>query len=269
MARARREELSRLGERRRRDGLHHRPHHPLLRPLRLATVAALAAASFGWSSGVSAQGNPLGLAVEIYVCTDAQGRNHTSDRPIRACIDRPQRILNPDGSLRGVLQPPLTAQEAAEKEARDKREAERAAAFAEAARRERNLLLRYPDEDSHRSSRAASLEPTRLAMELTATRQAQLARERKTLNDELKALGNKPVPQELRTQLDANETAVTAQRVLSRAQQAEFDRITRAFDRELLILKRLWAGVKPGAAEAGLDARGAEPKPGNAKAPGS
>ena len=256
MARARREPTGFPGGGRRRS-----PWRDQLQGrLRQATLAAAAAASWGWSSGVAAQAIPFGPAVEIYVCTDAQGRNHTSDRPIRACIDRPQRILNPDGSLRGVLQPPLTAQEAAEKEARDKREAERAAAFAEAARRERNLLLRYPDEDSHRSSRAASLEPTRLAMELTATRQAQLARERKGLNDEVKALGSKPVPQELRTQLDANETAVTAQRVLSRAQQAEFDRITRAFDRELLILKRLWAGVKPGAAEAGLNEGPGAPK---------
>jgi hypothetical protein len=216
----------------------------------------------GWHAHGRAQAQVETPSAEIYICTDAQGRNHTSDRPIRACIDRPQRILNRDGSLRGILQPSLTAQELAEKEAREKREAERAAAFAEAARRERNLLLRYPDEDSHRSSRAASLEPTRLAMELTATRQSQLARERKALDEEVKALGDKPVPSDLRTQLDANQTAVSAQRVLSRSQQAEFDRISRAFDRELLILRRLWAGAKPGTAEAGLAPAG-EPTGGN------
>ena len=33
----------------------------------------------------------------IYTCTDANGRKLTSDRPIPACLDREQNVLNPQG----------------------------------------------------------------------------------------------------------------------------------------------------------------------------
>ncbi len=51
----------------------------LRRARRLATLALLG------GSQVWAQQSA------IYTCTDAQGRRITSDRPIAACIDRPQR----------------------------------------------------------------------------------------------------------------------------------------------------------------------------------
>ena len=54
------------------------------------------------AGGVWAQAAAPGASVDIYVCTDDQGRRITADRPIRECMDRPQRILNPDGSLRGI-----------------------------------------------------------------------------------------------------------------------------------------------------------------------
>ncbi|OYU93352.1 MAG: hypothetical protein CFE45_20960 [Burkholderiales bacterium PBB5] len=41
----------------------------------------------------------------IYTCVDAQGRKLTSDRPIPDCVTREQRLLNKDGSVRGVLPP--------------------------------------------------------------------------------------------------------------------------------------------------------------------
>ena len=194
----------------------------------------------------------------IYVCTDAEGRNHTADRPIRACLDREQRILNADGSLRGVLLPPPTPRERAERQAREQRDAERAAALADAARRERNLLVRYPDETAHQASRRSALEPIRLAMELSTTRLAQLASERKPLDEQLQALAGKPMPPALRVQLDANDAAVSAQQNLTRSQQAEFDRISRAFDRELEVLRRLWGGARPGTAEAAAPAAWAQ-----------
>jgi len=39
----------------------------------------------------------------IYSCTDAQGRQRTSDRSIAECADREQRLLNPSGTVRATV----------------------------------------------------------------------------------------------------------------------------------------------------------------------
>jgi hypothetical protein len=189
--------------------------------------------------------------VDIYVCTDDQGRRITADRPIRECMDRPQRILNPDGSLRGIKQPPMTAEERAAKEARERQAAEEAAAKAEAVRRDRNLLSRYRNEDMHRAARESALDPVRLTMDLTETRLAQLRRERRALDEEIRAQqakekGSKDIPSGLRSQLEANDAATQAQRDITQTQKAELDRINRIYDIELERLKRLWAGEPAG-----------------------
>jgi membrane-bound lytic murein transglycosylase B len=184
--------------------------------------------------------------MEIYICTDDQGRRITADRPIRECMDRPQRILNPDGSQRGVRNPPMTAQERAAKEAQERQAAEEAAAKAEAVRRDRNLLSRYRNEDVHRAARESALDPVRLTMDLTETRLAQLRRERRALEEETRAPKSKDHAATLKLQLEANEAAAAAQRENTASQRTELDRINRIYDVELERLKRLWAGESAG-----------------------
>ena len=198
------------------------------------------------AGGVWAQAAAPGASVDIYVCTDDQGRRITADRPIRECMDRPQRILNPDGSLRGIKNPPMTAQERAAKEAQERQAAEEAAAKAEAVRRDRNLLARYRNEDMHRSARESALDPVRLTMDLTETRLAQLRRERRALEEEARAPKNKDHAATLKLQLEANDAAAAAQRENTANQRTELDRINRIYDIELERLKRLWAGESAG-----------------------
>src|SRR5690242_11467503 len=82
----------------------------------------------------------------IYSCTTADGRKLTSDRPIAECLAKEQRLLNSDGSVRGVHPPSLTADERAEKEARERKALADKLAQQDAVRRDRNLAARYPDE---------------------------------------------------------------------------------------------------------------------------
>ena len=198
------------------------------------------------AGGVWAQAAAPGASVDIYVCTDDQGRRITADRPIRECMDRPQRILNPDGSLRGIKNPPMTTQERAAKEAQERQAAEEAAAKAEAVRRDRNLLARYRNEDMHRAARESALDPVRLTMDLTETRLAQLRRERRALEEEARAPKNKDHAATLKLQLEANDAAAAAQRENTANQRTELDRINRIYDIELERLKRLWAGESAG-----------------------
>jgi hypothetical protein len=213
---------------------------------RKASTLTGACALWVAAGGVWAQAPAPGTAVDIYVCTDDQGRRITADRPIRECMDRPQRILNPDGSQRGVKNPPMTAQERAAKEAQERQVAEEAAAKAEAVRRDRNLLSRYRNEDMHRAARESALDPVRLTMDLTETRLAQLRRERRALEEETRAPKSKDHAATLKLQLEANEAAAAAQRENTASQRTELDRINRIYDIELERLKRLWAGEPAG-----------------------
>ncbi len=183
----------------------------------------------------------------IYTCIDSRSRRLTADRPIPECSGREQHILNRDGSLRQVVPATMTAEERARMEARDRALAEERAARADAVRRDRNLLQRYPNEEAHRRSRESALDTTRLAMGASDARLSALSAERKPLLDEAEFYHGKPLPLKLRVAIDANDAASEAQRVSLGALDAEIVRINRLFDTELVQLRRLWAGAPLGA----------------------
>lgn len=189
---------------------------------------------------------PAAASPGIYTCTDSQGRRLTADRPIPECQAREQQVLNRDGSLREVRQPTLTAEEQAVFEARERRNNEARAAQADAVRRDRNLMARYPTEAAHQRGREGALDTVRLAMKATEIRQRELATERKPLLNEAEFYKERTLPGKLKALLDANDAAVDAQRSSAANQEAELSRINRLYDIELDRLRKLWAGTPAG-----------------------
>jgi hypothetical protein len=210
---------------------------------RCAVLALLAGAAAlpGW-----AQGTASAPSAGIYTCIDDHGRRLTADRPIPECLAKEQRVLNRDGSLREVHPPSLTSDERAEAEARQRQAAEARAAQADAVRRDRNLVGRFPNEEAHRRAREAALEPVRIAMRNSEQRLKELASERKPLLDEAEFYAARAMPARLRAALDANDAAVAAQRAAMVNHEAELARINRIYDLELERLRKLWAGAPPG-----------------------
>jgi hypothetical protein len=214
---------------------------PICQPLpRLALLLAA-----GVSAG-AALAQPAPPVAGIYTCIDDKGRRLTADRPIAECSAKEQHILNRDGSLRKVIPPTLTAEERAEKEAKERAEKEAKAAAADAVRRDRNLMARFPNEAAHQRARENALDTVRLAMKATELRLRGLAAERKPLLDEAEFYQGKPLPPRLKSQIDANDAAVEAQRGATSTQQAELERINRLYDAELERLRRLWSGAPAG-----------------------
>ncbi|UZD55137.1 DUF4124 domain-containing protein [Caldimonas aquatica] len=203
-------------------------------------VARLAVAALAAAAGLDA------AAQGIYTCTDSRGRKLTSDRPILECLDREQKVLNKDGSPRGVLPPSLTAEERAELEARERRREQERMALQDAIRRDKLLLSRYPNEKAHRKAREEALEDVRKSIQNSEQRIAELERERKPLLDEAEFYKGKQMPAKLKQSLEFVEVAVEAHRTLIRNQQAELSRINFLYDQELDRLRKLWAGAKPG-----------------------
>ncbi|MCY7314090.1 MAG: hypothetical protein LH480_00230 [Rubrivivax sp.] len=196
-------------------------------------------------AGAAAQPVP-GAVSGIYTCIDSTGRRWTADRPIPECVHKEQQVLNRDGSVRAVVPPTLTAEERAVKDARDRAAADARVAQADAVRRDRNLVVRYPDEATHQRAREASADTVRLAIKATEERLRELEAERKPLRDEAEFYQGRPMPAKLKAAMDANDASVQAQRASSANQEAELVRINRIYDNELQRLRRLWAGAQPG-----------------------
>ena len=182
----------------------------------------------------------------IYTCTTPDGRRLTSDRPIAECSAREQRVLNADGSLRSVLPPFLSPEERALQEARDRKAAAERIALLDAQRRDRNLMLRFPNEAAHQRARTAALDDASKAMRISERRIKDLAVERKPLADEAEFYKGRVLPAKLKQQLDANDAGVEAQQQLIENQKAELVRVNKLYDVELARLKKLWAGAPPG-----------------------
>jgi hypothetical protein len=182
----------------------------------------------------------------VFTCVANGGRTITADRPIAECMDREQRVLRRDGSLDRIIAPPLTAEQRAAKEARDRRLAEEKRAQTEAVRRDRNLLQRYPDRATHDKAREASLQAATEAMAMSERRLAELAAERKPIAQEAEFYKGKPLPPKLRQQFNANDGATEAQRAALQNLKAEVARVNAVYDGELDRLKKLWAGAPPG-----------------------
>lgn len=201
-------------------------------------------------SAVSSIGNaqmPAGNSVSpIFTCTDAEGKRYTSDRPIPECMGREQRVLNADGSTKRVVPPTLSAAQRAEAEVREGEAAAGRLAKQDTIRRDRILMARYPNEAAHRRARIVALDVVRSSMGASEERIKTLNADRKPLLDEMQFYVGKPLPAKLKTRLDANDAALSAQRALVQDQQAELARIEGLYDTELARLKRLWAGESPG-----------------------
>lgn len=237
---------------------------PFACPSALRLIAWVGGLAVAAGLGAPARAADAVAVPTIYSCVDDKGNRLTSDRPIPECRSKEQRMLNRDGSLRTMVPPTLTAEERAERDAADRMATRGRAEQADAVRRDKNLLSRFPDEPAHRRAREEALDTVRRAMRATEARLRDLAAERRPLIEEAEFFKGKPVPLRLRQQLETNDATVEAQRSATVNQGAELVRISGLYDHELARLRKLWAGAAPGSigpATSGTDMSAAVPNP--------
>lgn len=200
---------------------------------RSALLCLLAMAPIAWAQNTSG----------IYTCVDAQGRTITSDRPIAACIDREQRELNKAGIVKRVVPPSYTAEEQAVINAKRKLVENEQARIAEEKRRNRALLLRYPNQGVHDKERTEALALIEDVVLAVHKRSRTLAEQRKEIDAELEFYQNdvKKAPTALKRRIEDNEDQMKAQQRFLLDQAQEKQRVTARFDEELAKLRQLWA----------------------------
>lgn len=179
----------------------------------------------------------------VYTCTDANGRRLTSDRPIPECMDREQKVLNASGTVKQIVRPPPTEQERAAQEARERKEREERLAIEEAKRRDKSLVVRFPNQSAHDKERAEALAQVAIATQAAQKRLQTLQAQRKKLDDEMEFYKKDPnkAPAPLRGQIEENMRSVEQQKGIIAEQDNEIKRINTRFDTELVRLRQLWS----------------------------
>ena len=182
----------------------------------------------------------------VYVCTDPSGRTITSDRPPRECANVPIREMRPDGSVRRVIEPPLTAEERAERAAQARREYLEQERKRAQARRDIALMETYANEEDIETARKEALNSRQTLIERAQQRVQDYARERKRLQNEAEFYINREMPAKLAHAFEANESLAQSEQKLIADMQAEMVRINERFDAEAKRFRELVvAGVQP------------------------
>jgi len=197
-----------------------------------------------WAGAAPAQPAPAPApAAGIYSCTDARGRTLTADRPIAECIDREQRELSPSGTTRRRIEPTYTARELAEREDRAREAALQAARLTDERRRERALLVRYPNAEVHDRERAEALVQIDAVIQAAKKRLVELAEDRKRIDEELEFYKHdvSKAPGAVRRKLEDNAQSVAVQNRFIGEQEDEKKRVNARFDEERARLKQLWS----------------------------
>ncbi len=179
---------------------------------------------------------------EIYTCINDKGTVLTADRPIASCMDRTQTVLGPGGTVVRTIGPSLTAQERAAQEAKERQARDDQLRQAEEKRRDRALLVRYPNNAVHEQERAQALGQVDDVIRAAQKRASELQAERHSINTELEFYKGDPakIPPALKNELADNQHSIAVQAQFITEQEAEKKRINARFDAELVKLKKLW-----------------------------
>lgn len=209
-------------------------------------LSALSAALLALGLAVPARAQQPAGAAGIYTCVNAKGQRITSDRQIMECLDREQKELNSNGTVRRTIGPSMTAQERAAFEERERRLAEERQRQVDERRANKALLTRYPNQPAHDAERAKAMRAAQDVIAAGGLRVAELQEQRRQLEQETEFYKDPAKwPAKLKRQLDENDEQMAAQRRFVDAQEEEKKRIAARFDEELARLKALWAPLAP------------------------
>lgn len=193
----------------------------------------------------------------IFTCVNAKGHRITSDRPIVECLDREQKELNQNGTVRRTIGPSMTAQERAAFEERERKLAEERQRQGDERRANKALVARYPNQVVHDAERLKAVRAQEDVIAAGELRVKDLQEQRRQLEQETEFYKDPAKwPARLKRLVEENEYQLAAQRRFIEAQEEEKKRIAARFDEELAKLKVLWAQLAPATATSGAASGG-------------
>lgn len=205
----------------------------------IAALACVVLLSLGPASA-NAQSVP-----RVYACKDDRGRALTSDRPIADCADRNQQELRKTGGVLRTVGPTYSDLDLAARQNQAQRAEQAALDRAGERRRERALLVRYPEARVHDRERDDALAHIEQAAQVARHYLAALKIDRQRLDEELAFYrGDRTkAPAALREKFEDNEAGVRAQNKFIQSMEEDRQRLAMRFAKERTQLEPLWQAV--------------------------
>lgn len=205
--------------------------------------------------GLAATGDAS--ARNSYCCNDANGKLTCGDMLPAACQKRAYRILDDRGHLVKEVEAPLTPEQRMLRDAEEAKKAEAAKKAAEEKRRNQALLATYPNEKDIDMARDRALADFDKASADTQKRYDAAIKQKKKLDAEKEFYVKKPMPANLKQQVEDNENTIkTAQEALDGRKQ-ERDALAAKFDDE----KKHYMELRYGKAPRSADTPAADKRP--------
>ncbi|MDM0035722.1 DUF4124 domain-containing protein [Variovorax sp. J22P271] len=181
----------------------------------------------------------------VYACKDAHGRTLTSDRPIADCADRNQQELRKTGGVLRTVGPTYSDRDLVARQNQAQRAEQAALDRAGERRRERALLVRYPDVRIHDRERDEALAQIEQAAQVAKHYLATLKVDRQGLDQELEFYrGDRTkAPAALREKFEENEAGFRAQSKFIQSMEEDRQRLALRFAKERTQLEPLWQAV--------------------------
>jgi hypothetical protein len=182
----------------------------------------------------------------LYSCTTTAGKNITADLPPAECWNRPIKELRADGSTRRVIEPPLTPEQKAAREAEERRQNDEADKRRAQMRKDVALLETYGTEQDIEDARVRALQTREAVIERAHKRMDDLKGERKKLEDEKEFYPKRDMPEKLKRSFAGNAEAMQHQEKVIADANAEKARVSARFEAERQRFRELVAaGATP------------------------
>jgi hypothetical protein len=193
----------------------------------------------GWLTAALLMMLPMGAGAELFVCTTPSGRTLTGDNPPRGCEDSVIRVLNPDGSTRRVIEPPLTADQRKARDLEERRRHEREMQAQDQMRKDRALLETYATEDEIQASRDRTLASRQALIDRANQQLKEFKADRKRLDDDAEFYAKRQIPDKLKRALADNATLQEQQLRAIDDIRTDMQRINERYDAELRRFREL------------------------------
>lgn len=182
-----------------------------------------------------------------YCCFDESGQRVCGDSLPRQCFQRGYWVVNERGITVRRVDPPLSADQRAQREAEARRKQEQERLLKEQQRRDRALLDAYASEKDIDLLRDRVLKDLESNIKSEQEFQAIALKRKKELDEEMEFYRKSPPPKELTDAIQENESILRAHASVIQAKQKEMDAVRAKYDDE----KRRYADLQRRMAEQG------------------
>jgi hypothetical protein len=167
------------------------------------------------------------------------------------------RELRPDGSVRRVIEPPMTPEQRAARDAEARRQETERERQRSQMRRDLSLLETYGSENEIEATRNRALGDRQVLIERANKRLEELKRERKKLDDESEFFTKREMPEKLKRALAGNNEMLKTQQKMIADTKTDMEKVNERYDEEIRRFREL---VRSGAQPAQRPVDGAEKK---------